>query len=380
MHFSRRSLLASGAAGLAIPRFALAAAPTARRLIFIIQRGAADGLTALAPLGDPAYAGLRGDLAKGLETGTRIDATFTLHPALVTIAKLYRDGEAIFAPAVASPYRDRSHFDAQNVLETGALQPYARGDGWLNRLLGLLPGAGGGGLALSPTVPASLRGPIAVASYAPSRLDGPAPDLLERVEMLYAADAQLHGLWQQAMQTRAAAAGLDTQTARGAAATGKLAASLMTAPGAARVVQIETTGWDTHAGQNGRSAALLAGLDGLVGALRDGLGAAWRDTLVVVATEFGRTAAANGTGGTDHGTGSLAMLLGGAVKGGRMIGDWPGLAPRQLYQGRDLQPTLALDALLAGAMSEHFGLDPARAATRLFPGMAQTPLSGLVRG
>lgn len=379
MKLDRRQMIAAGAASLFAPRIAFAAANTPRRLVFVIQRGAADGLATLAPLGDPAYAGLRGDLAADLAGGLKLDALFTLHPALKQLGTLYGAKQALFAHAVASPYRDRSHFDGQNVLETGGALPYDRKDGWMNRLLPLLPAGQARALAVSATIPAALRGDAPVASYAPSNLPDAPADLLQRVSMLYSGDAQLHGLWEEALQTRAMAAGTDLGGARGGEAAGKLVASLMGGPQGARVVMVETTGWDTHAGQRARLNAQLGGLDALIGALKTGLGPAWADTLVVVATEFGRTAAVNGTGGTDHGTGSMAMLLGGTVAGGRVVADWPGLAPAQLYEGRDLKPTASLEALLGGAIAAHFGIDPALAGAKLFPGGSGRLLGGLVR-
>ena len=378
--FDRRQVLIGGAAASLIgPRLAWATAETERRVIFLIQRGAADGLATLAPTGDPAYAGLRGELAAELMDRPRLGGMFALHPALERIGGLYGEGQALFAHAVASPYRDRSHFDGQNVLETGGERPYERKDGWMNRLIGLIPGAPRA-LAISATIPAALRGSIQVSSYAPTNLPEAPQDLLQRVSMLYESDAQLHALWGEALQTRAMAGDLAGGTQRGAVAAGQLIASLMAGPDGARIVMAETTGWDTHAGQRGRLNTQLTALDALIGALKDSLGAAWSQTLVIVATEFGRTAAVNGTGGTDHGTGSLAMLLGGTVAGGRILADWPGLAPAQLYEGRDLKPTQSIDAVLAGALAGHFGLDPQRAAPLLFPGGAGTPLAGLIKG
>jgi uncharacterized protein (DUF1501 family) len=379
MMFDRRQILiGGGAAALLAPRIALAKAETERRLVFLIQRGAADGLATLAPTGDPAYAGLRGDLAAELLDQPKLGGMFALHPALGQLGGIYAEKQALFAHAVASPYRDRSHFDGQNVLETGGALPYDRKDGWMNRLIGLLPG-GTRGLAISAIIPTALRGDITVASYAPSSLPEAPTDLLARVSMLYEGDAQLNGLWNEALQTRAMAGELTSGNARGADAAGKLIASLMAGPDGARIVMAESTGWDTHAGQRARLGNQLSGLDAMLASLRTNLGPAWADTLVVVATEFGRTAAVNGTGGTDHGTGSLAMLLGGTVLGGRILSDWPGLAPGQLYEGRDLKPTMSIDALLAGAIAEHFGLDPMQAAPKLFPGGAGKPLAGLVR-
>ncbi|WP_423143063.1 DUF1501 domain-containing protein [Parablastomonas sp. CN1-191] len=381
MALDRRSLVLGGAALGALafaPSIALAAAATERRLVFVIQRGAADGLATLAPVGDPGFSALRGAWAGDYADGAKLDGTFTLHPALAGLGRLYGDKQALFAHAVASPYRDRSHFDGQNVLETGGTLPYDLKSGWLNRLLTLLPAAEARALAFASTVPAALRGPVQVASYAPSALPQSNEDLLRRVTALYQDDALLHPLWTEAMQTRAMAGDLAADNGRGAAATGKLLASLMAGADGARIATVETTGWDTHAGQQGRLRAQLTGLDALVGALKDGLGPAWRDTLVIVATEFGRTAAINGTGGTDHGTASLAMLLGGAVQGGRIVSDWPTLAPAALYEGRDLKPTTSLDALLAGAVAGHFGIDPARTQSTLFPGSAGRPVEGLV--
>ena len=174
--FDRRQMLALSAAALVAPQIAWASAETQRRLVFVIQRGAADGLATLAPVGDPAYAGLRGDLAKGLIDAPRIGGMFALHPALQQVGAMFGAKQALFAHAVASPYRDRSHFDGQNVLETGGTLPYDRKDGWLNRLLALLPGVRG--LAISPTIPAAMRGPVQVASYAPSNLPDANDDLL----------------------------------------------------------------------------------------------------------------------------------------------------------------------------------------------------------
>ncbi|MCZ8323915.1 MAG: DUF1501 domain-containing protein [Sphingomonadaceae bacterium] len=378
----RRSLLARGAlltGTLFAPRLAFAAAPTDRRLVFLIQRGAADGLATLAPTGDPAYAGLRGQLAEEAG-GAKLDGLFTLHRSLGQLAGRYQAGEALFVHATASPYRDRSHFDGQNVLETGGRLPYDRDDGWMNRLISLLPDRDAKALALSPAIPTALRGAATVSSYAPTNLPDASPEFLQRITRLYADDAQLHALWSEAVQTRAMASELASDGGRGAAAAGKLAASLMAGPDGARLMLMESGGWDTHAGQRGRLANQLTGLDAMLAALRDGLGSAWADTLVIVATEFGRTAAVNGTGGTDHGTGGLAMLLGGRVKGGRILADWPGLNQAALYEGRDLKPTTPLDMVLAGAIAGHFGLEPVLTARTLFPGGAGKALEGLIRG
>ena len=375
---NRRGLIGSALAGSAVaalPRMAFAAAPTDRRFVFIIQRGAADGLNIVMPTGDPAFAPARGQLA--IPGGTRLDSMFTLHPELTESAKLYAGREALFVHAVASRYRDRSHFDAQNVLETGGALPYQLKDGWLNRFLALLPKPDGEAIAIASTIPAALRGKVQVASYAPSVLPQASDDLLARVSALYASDAQLHGLWEQALATRAMTGDLSDAGGKNGAATGALAARLLSGPDT-RIAMIETGGWDTHAGQQGRLAAQLRGLDAMIASLKTGLGPAWSKTMVLVATEFGRTVAVNGTGGTDHGTGSAAMLFGGGLAGGRVIADWPGLAAANLYEGRDLKPTLALDTMIAAALAQHYALDPARVRAAVCPGENGGSFSGIM--
>ncbi|KHL24960.1 hypothetical protein PK98_14010 [Croceibacterium mercuriale] len=379
----RRNLLGTGllgaAATLFVPRIAFAAVPTDKRFVFIIQRGAADGLGIVVPVGDPAFAGQRGMLADVAEGGVQLDPLFTLHPALAQTGQLYGAGQALFAHAIASPYRERSHFDGQNVLESGGSGPYTVKDGWLNRMLSLLPPDDARAMAIAAAIPLALRGARDVASYAPSNLPQASDDLIERVSMLYQDDAQLHGLWDQALATRLLTGDLAADNGRNAAATGDLCARLMAPAEGARIAMIETGGWDTHAGQRQRLAGQLRGLDAMIGAIRTGLGAEWANTMVLVATEFGRTVAINGTGGTDHGTAASAMLLGGAVKGGRVIADWPGLAAGSLHDGRDLRPTTDLDSFIAGAIAGHFALDPAQTRRVLFPQAQEGPMvEGLV--
>ena len=368
MSMDRRSFLGA-AALLAAPQVLFAQAAGERRFIFIIQRGAADGLNTVIPYADPAYASLRGALAIDPAAALKLDGTFALHPALPKLRELYAAGEASFLHAVASPYRDRSHFDGQNVLETGGNTPYQLKDGWMNRLLGLLPQSGKDAIAFSPAVPLALQGAVKVTTYAPSTLPEANEDLLTRVAQLYTPDRQLHALWASALEARGMAGERMGGGARrqDAATLGRIAAGFLARADGPRVAMIETSGWDTHSGQDARLATQLSGLDSLIGALREGMGTAWAQTVVLVATEFGRTAAANGTGGTDHGTAAAAMVIGGAVQGGRVIADWPGLAPGNLFEGRDLQPTLALDTLFASVCAETFKLDPERAARALFP-------------
>ena len=364
--------LALGGARLA---FAAPASGT-RRLVVVLQRGAADGLAIIAPVNDPGYSRLRGALAEDYSAAQKLDGLFALHPAMTRSAAFYGSGEMLAVQAVASAYRARSHFDGQNLLELGADRPYARKDGWLNRLVGILPGEAGG-LAVSPVVPLAMQGPNRATSYAPSRLPEPSSNFLASIDTLYQADERLHALWQESVQTRAMVEGLDTGNGRNAAQIGALTAQLLQGDQGARIAMIETSGWDTHNGQRARLARELGSLDMLIGTLRDRLGPDWAETLVIVATEFGRTAAINGTMGTDHGTGSAAMLFGGTVRGGRVVCDWPGLGQNDLYEGRDLKPTQSLEAIIASAVSGHFQIDPKLVLTTLFPHIRQQAPRGL---
>ncbi len=383
----RRSLLAGslvlGAGSLALPRIAFAQGAGSRNLLFVLLRGAADGLAMLAPVGDPGFEALRGASLADYENAPRIGSFFAIHPALAEIAKSAQAGEALFVHAAATAYRERSHFDGQNLIETGGTAPYATKDGWLNRLAVLMnEGAPAPlrALAIAQAVPLALRGSAPVSNYAPSALPQASEDLLARVSQLYAADSELGPLWSRALETKAMAGDDTMRNLNDARAAGELAASLMRDAGGARIGMIELGGWDTHANQRGAFARSARQLDALLAAYKAGMGAGWADTMVVVATEFGRTAKLNGTGGTDHGTASAALVMGGAVRGGRVVADWPGLAEAQLYEGRDLAPTTALESVLAGAVAEHLRLDPVRAMAQLFPGRDAAPLSGIVRG
>lgn len=382
----RRSLLAGslllGAGTLTLPCLAFAQGSGSRNLLFVLLRGAADGMAMLAPVGDPGFEALRGATLPDYEGAPRLGSYFAVHPALGQVSAAAQAGEALFVHAAATAYRERSHFDGQNLLETGGTAPYGTKDGWLNRLAALLnEGAPSPlrALAIAPSMPLALRGEAPVSNYAPSALPQASEDLLTRVSQLYADDSELGPLWARALETKAMAQDDGLKNLRDASAAGELAASLMRDAGGARIGMIELSGWDTHANQRGAFARSARGLDALLGAYKSGMGTAWADTLVVVATEFGRTARLNGTGGTDHGTAGAALVMGGAVRGGRVIADWPGLADRQLFEGRDLAPTLALESVLAGAVAEHLRLDPKLAMARLFPGRSTAPLSGIIR-
>ncbi len=303
------------AAGALLPRFLHADTLGARRLVVVILRGALDGLTAVPPHGDPDYAALRADLAlspPGQSDGAlALDDTFALHPALAFLHERHLGGELIVFDAIASPYRERSHFDGQNVLESGLSRPFGSADGWLNRALASLPRRRPqGAMALGLNLPLLLRGPAAVLAKSPQAMPEIDPDLLQRLATLYAADTALSARLREAVESRrlsdAAPPPGNSAPLERLTAAAQMAAAVMRTPEGPAVAVLESTGWDTHANQGAAQGALaqrLAGLDRALRALAAGLGDAWPLTAVLVVTEFGRTVAINATRGTEHGTG-----------------------------------------------------------------------------
>ncbi len=390
------SLLAAGTAlPLVLPGVALAAAPTDRRLVVVLLRGALDGLAAVPPWRDAKYAEVRQGLAldpPGSGDGVLdLDGYFGLHPALAPVHAHYAKGDLAVFQAVAGPYRDRSHFDAQDLMENGTTRPRGAADGWLNRALGTLPGGGHRlGLAVGQQVPLLLRGDVGVASWAPRNLPDAPPDFLTKLGLLWAGDplfapALAEGMRAQAMSDEVLGPAQPGAPRRGPAlaALGEPVGKLLAAAGGPRIAVLEAYGWDTHSQQGkltGRLATALEQLAGALDGLARGLGPAWDRTAIVAITEFGRTVAPNGTNGTDHGTATCAFLLGGAVKGGRVLADWPGLAPQNLYEGRDLRPTVDVRQILKGVLHDHMGVEIAALDRLVFPDSAGArPLSGLIR-
>ena len=416
---NRRALLklglAVGGAALAT-RYSFAAPATSpSRFVFIIMRGALDGLSAVPPYADPDYARLRGELAiaaPGAGDGAlALDGYFGLNPGLTFLHEAYGAHELLVLPAVATGYRERSHFDGQDVLESGFTQPHATQSGWLNRALVNLPAASRrgreSGVALAQNVPLVLRGSAEVASWSPSVLPDLDDDTMRRIADRYSSDPLLARRLAEALATggevdqapaqamsgdaagAAGAAGNAAMTAVVRSTAGRYIETVRTAAGFLRredgpaVAVFDTTGWDTHFNEGGAQGQLrtrLAVLDQSLRTLKETLGDVWPRTVVLLATEFGRTAAANGTRGTDHGTGSAAFLLGGAVAGGRVLADWPGLSARNLYQQRDLKPTLDLRSVMKSVLHEHLQIASSALEHDVFPDSSAAPyLSGLLR-
>lgn len=386
----RRRLLAGlGVGGLSLTFAGQAAAQTSGgrpKLVVVIARGAMDGLSVTAPYADADYIRLRGPLAMKppgeADGGLMLEQGFALHPALAGLHGLYGQGQLRFAPAVAIPTRIRSHFDAQDMLESGGERLHQSDSGWLNRALGAVNGRG---LSIGAQTPLILRGPAETSSWAPGGRIGGDDRLASLLQDLYVEDRMLATNLARGLETEALAqsmaSGTDGAPRRGdAAGLGSAVARLMTGETGADVVALSLDGWDTHARQNAQLQARLTQLDQLVGGLRQGLGAEWSRTVVIVATEFGRTARVNGTQGTDHGTASTLMLAGGAIKRGGPIGDWPGLTDAALFENRDLAPTLDVRAVFKGVLRDHLGVDPAVLDARVFPdsGAEAPAVTGLV--
>jgi uncharacterized protein (DUF1501 family) len=378
------------------------------RLLVIVLRGALDGLGAVAPVGDPDWIGLRGDLAlvlDGKPPALPLDAFFALNPAMPNLHRLYKAQQATIVHATATPYRERSHFDGQDILESGIARPGAVDTGWLNRALmalasdGQVDLRGSRALGVGAVTPLVVRGRAPVLSWVPQRLLPASDDTQARLLDLYQhTDPRLAAALEARIRLAAlgpttasetsmrdgaslAPPGIAAVRAYFAEAAGT-AARYLAKPDGPRVGAVGFVGWDTHINEGaaaGQLANLLSALDGALAAIETNMGAAWRETVVAVITEFGRTARINGTNGTDHGTGTVAFLAGGALRGGRVVADWPGLKAAQLYEARDLAPTTDLRAVLKGLLRDHLRVDERVLASTVFPDSTDVaPIAGLV--
>jgi uncharacterized protein (DUF1501 family) len=411
----RELLIGSGAlfAWAYAPRLARAEGRDPRFLT-IVLRGALDGLAAVAPVGDPDWIRLRGDNALRLDGTTPalpLDASFALNPAMPNLHRLYRTGQATIVHAVATPYRERSHFDGQDVLESGYARVGRADSGWLNRALAALaPGDrvatdtnARRTFAVGPITPLVVRGSAPVLSWVPSRLPPVSDETTMRLLTLYReSDPLLARVLEDrinlATLARPEGSGRDQRRPQDmppvvqignigqvrayfAEAAGA-AAKFLASPDGPRVGALALDGWDTHVNEgavNGRLSALLGALDAAIAAIETNMGAAWRETVVALVTEFGRTARINGNEGTDHGTATVALFAGGALKGGRVIADWPGVKESSLYQNRDLRATTDLRAVLKGLLKDHLRVEDRALSGDVFPDSGDArPMEGLL--
>jgi uncharacterized protein (DUF1501 family) len=394
-----RTMTAAGALALwdAPLRVAFANVATERRLVVVILRGALDGLAAVPPHGDKDYAAMRGQLALDAsgDAGLHdLDGFFGLNPGFAGVKAMYDAKEAVLFHNICSPYRDRSHFEGQNCLETGGASPHVFNDGWLNRALAPMGlDNGTGAVAIEQSPPLLLAGKAKATSWMPAAMPEPETAFLKKVRALYAGDPELGASLESALNLQNEAMEMSddpgAKNPKLKASYGNLvplfrgAGKLLASANGPRVAVLDASGWDTHVGEGAGSGALarrLQALDRGLDALKASLGPHWRKTAVLMATEFGRTVRPNGSGGTDHGTGGAAFLLGGAVAGGKVRAEWVGLKPSVLKDGRDQPARTDLRALFMGVLADHMGVSQAALRTTIFPDSGNvSPMKGLIR-
>lgn len=335
-----------------------------KKIVWVVLRGAMDSLNAVVPTFDPHLKMHRQSLVTPIEANLLpLEKGYALHPAFKNLHQWYQKKQLLPVVAVASSYRSRSHFDGQDMLETG-LQQIEHDNGWLARATNVINGEG---IAISRSIPLSLRGNDQSLTWYPSNLPDAEDDLYRQLTNLYQMHPEFLNVLQMGMQTRAS---LDMKkTKRRNARFSQLAKScgkLLASSESANCAMLEMGGWDTHNNQTNRLNNQFKQLDQGLSMLEQSLGEQWQNTVVIVATEFGRTVKVNGTAGTDHGTASAMFIAGGSVKGGKVLGQWPGLAPEQLYQGRDLSPTSDINTWLGAILHQHWQMSPAQ-LEQVFP-------------
>jgi len=380
-----RGMCLGGIATFALPAVRFAQVPGRGKMVFVLLRGGFDGLAALVPIGDPGYDGIRGRMAFGASEVSMLTDGFGLAPGLTPLRSLWDEGELLGLHAMAIPYRTRSHFDGQAILETGLDRPDGSSDGWLNRLLQVMEGERSG-IAVAAGMPRSLHGEHPITTWSPAQLGVVDDEYLERLAVLYRADADLHDRFEAALQMREIlpqdGAGMGMGMGGRAGPQNRVgpvlsaAARFLREPGGPNVAALEFSGWDTHANQGmagGQLDRLLQQLSEGILAFRTEMGDAWQDTTVVVMTEFGRTARPNGTQGTDHGTAGAGFVIGPRVGRSRIISDWPGLSDNSLFERRDLRPTLDTRSVLKGVVGGAFDLTRGQ-VNRVFPGSDNVPV------
>lgn len=367
----------------AFPTGLARAAETAPRLLVVMLRGGMDGLTAVPPVGDPQYLAIRPTI--GIQAGLRLDGSFALHPAMPHLHKLWDEGQLAIVHGTGFAYTGRSHFEGQDLMQSGMAKPYTSASGWVGRAMQV---AGvGGGVSISIPMPLILRGNPASSTQFPNWMPLPAAQVAEALPQLWASDPQLAPyaavIRAESLNQRMGAMGRpDFATARSLPELGRLAAEEMAAPQGPRVGLIEFThGFDTHASQGaetGAHAERLADLDRLVQAFKTRIGPLWSQSLVVTVTEFGRTAAENGTTGTDHGVGTCCFLAGGLVSASKTYAQWQGLQKDQLFEGRDLPATIDVAAVYARVIERVFGLSPEVIGQQVLAHRGSPALKGLL--
>lgn len=358
---SRRNLLKMIGAGLAVlsvpmgSSIAFAAAQTPRpKIVWVILRGALDSLHTIIPTTDKQYKQLRPKLSSSFKAPLLpLDKRFALHPALSNLHQWYQEKALTPVVAVSSGYQRRSHFDGQDFLETG-LADIDYDNGWLARAIDVKNKRA---LAVSRATPISLRSSEQVNTWYPSNLKSADDDIYQALSTLYQQDEVLQTALAKGLEVKDMVMDKQKKKTRKQGKfidLTKACAKLMTGEKGVDCAMLELGGWDTHNNQANRLNSKLTELDEGLAQLRAGLADDWQNTVIIVATEFGRTAKENGTLGTDHGTGSALLLAGGALKGGIVKGNWPGLAEHELFEKRDLMPTSDSFSWIASVLAQHW--------------------------
>jgi len=374
-----------------MPKFAEAAGADDPRLLIVVLRGGMDGINVVVPHGDRHYVSMRGSIAIPKASTIKLDSFFGLHPAMKKFGQFYADGDAAAVHATCTPLRIRSHFDGQDNLENGmpgGIVPNTTG--WLNRLLTALPAGApikSRGAIQIGDAPLILRGPAPVLGWSPTWFSSVEDPTLYMIRTLYRQrdnemlDVLERGLKADRLANRVSEDDGNISSVRqGFRGAGRLIA----AADGPRIAVLSVGNWDTHADQGGAEgflADVLADLDAGIGDLKTALGPAWKQTVMVLATEFGRTVRVNGDNGTDHGVGTVALLAGGAVNGGKVFGDWPGIGANQLYENSDLKATTDLRSVFKGVLRDHIGVPATLLNKTIFPESGSiAPFQNLVRG
>lgn len=363
----RRTLLKTASAGAMLSLTGLASKAAsntaeANRLLVVLLRGGMDGLCAVPPVADPLLEGLRPNLR--IQQALRLDGSFGLHPALGQMHALWQQGQLAIVHSTGFAYTGRSHFEGQDVMQSGVMKPYASATGWVGRAMELA--RVDSGVAIAIPMPLILRGHDNAATEYPNWMRSPQAALMTEVHALWRTDKALAPYGARLLEDSMASGaprglrGEEFAQARSPAALARLAGQRMSAADGPRIGLIDMEGgFDTHAGQgadSGAHANKLSDLDGVIGAYRQAMGSMWARTLVLTVTEFGRTVAENGTTGTDHGVGSCCFMAGGLLAKSQVLADWRGLAKAQLFEGRDLPATIDTSAVHSQVLQKVFGL------------------------
>jgi len=362
----RRDFLKAAPASLFLtgfPNLGLTKASKDGRLIVVNLEGGMDGLCAVPPLGDKTLRSARGDLL--ISDNLALNPFFGLHPSFKNFSAMLANDEATVIHATAFPYTRRSHFEGQNIVETGILTPFSSKTGWLGRAMEV---AGVGGRSLSLDTPLLVRGNMDVEAYFPSDLRGsktPNNTVLDVLKSIYDGDA----LETTEVLQRQLASSLDSPRLRDPEGLATFAGKKMQESFGPKVAVIRVNQFDTHANQgteDGAQSEQLEVVDNVFAALKSGLGQLWDSTVVMTVTEFGRTLGQNGSAGTDHGYGSACMIAGGLLKNAGIISDWPGLKPNSLFEGRDLLATIDMRSVCAACLEATFGIEHEQVAEEVF--------------